>query len=192
MSRRFYAWKDKNCNGVNPEWVELNYQEFKKIMEENKKVSDDEKRWFYKLPGLEEGDDYLVMECTLDAFRKSQSEKQRRTYNSSLKENFDEMYSIISFDLILTDKSNEEYTLHEIIPDESVNVAEEVLQNARISSLYEAISHLDEEDKEFILYWLSSKFKGITDVDFYKQLNISKKTFRYRFSKICNELKKFF
>ena len=28
MSSQFYVWKDRNCNGIDPEWVQLTGREY--------------------------------------------------------------------------------------------------------------------------------------------------------------------
>ena len=192
MSKKFYAWKNRDCQGINPEWIELTGKQFAEICSANKDLPDEEKRWFYKLPGLEEGDDYLVFECTKEQYIESQNEKDRRCYQSDLKADFFESYDMLSFDFVYTDDSGEEYTLHDIVEDSRVNVVDTAFNNYFANSLYEAISCLNQEDKEFILYWIDKKRKGVSDMKIADSLGLTFKGFRYRFSKICKELKNFF
>ena len=33
--KKYFIWKDANCNGINPEWLEITGQEFRKLKKEN-------------------------------------------------------------------------------------------------------------------------------------------------------------
>ena len=187
MSKKFYAWKNRDCQGINPEWIELTGTQFVEICKANKALPDEEKRWFYKLPGLEEGDDYLVLECTHQEYLKSQVEKEQRAYKIDIWD----MYQVLSFDFVYTDDSDEEYTLHDIVEDSRVNVEDTAFDNYFTNSLYEAISFLNQEDKEFILYWIEKKKAGLSDDKIADSLNITVDKLRWKNKQVCKELKKF-
>ena len=189
MSKKFYAWKNRDCQGINPEWIELTGKQFAEICNANKALPDEEKRWFYKLPGLEEGDDYLVFECTKEQYIESQNEKDRRCYQSDLKADFFESYDMLSFDFVYTDDSGEEYTLHDIVADSSVNVEDTAVDNYFANLLYEAILFLNQENKDFILYWIKNKKSGLSDDAIAASLRITRDKLRWQYKQVCKELK---
>ena len=184
MSKKYYAWKNRECQGINPEWIELTGKEFVELCKANKDLPDEEKRWFYKLPGLEEGDDYLVFECTKEKYLESQNEKEKRAYKVNLWDEF----NIVSLDYKYTDISGEEYSLGDLVADPSASVEDEYL----IGVLYNAINHLEKSDKEFVLDWIEMKNLGFSDMEAAELFDITFKAFRYRFSQICKLLKNFF
>ena len=187
MSKKFYAWKNRDCNGINPEWIELTGREFVELCKANKNLPDEEKRWFYKLPGFEEGDDYLVLECTHQKYLKSQVEKEKRAYKVEIWD----MYQVLSFDFVYTDDSGEEYTLHDIIEDSRVNVEEQATDDLYINALYEAINKLNQDEKEFILNWIEKKKAGLSDDKIADSLHITRDKLRWMYKQVCSELKNF-
>ena len=192
MSKRFFIWKDEYCNGNNPEQVEISFSEFMKIKTDNKSLPDNKKRWFYKLPGIESGDDYLIMECSYEKYLESQAVANSNLRSRKIKEEFDVNYSICSLDFTYIDESGEEYTLHDIVADSKVNVEEITINNQLISELYHAISFLDEEDKEFILNWINLKSNGKSNSEIADLIGLTRRKLEYKFSCIVSELKNFF
>ncbi len=192
MSKKFYAWKNRDCQGINPEWIELTGKQFAELCNANKSLPDEEKRWFYKLPALEKDDDNIVLECTKEKYLESQSQANITYSKNKGKDLFFQIFSICSFDFVYIDDSGEEYTLHDIVEDSRVNVEETAIENCFTNTLYEAISILNQEDKEFILYWLDKKREGTSDIKIADSLGLTFKAFRYKFSQICKELKNFF
>ena len=184
MSKKYYVWKNRECQGINPEWIELTGKEFVELCKANKDLPDEEKRWFYKLPGLEEGDDYLVLECTKEKYLESQNEKEKRAYKVNLWDEF----NIVSLDYKYTDSSGEEYSLGDMVADPNANVENDYLSGV----LYDAIDQLDISDKEFILYWIKSKKMGMPDENIAQSLGITRNILRYAIETICGKLKMFF
>ena len=68
MAKKFLVWKDKNCNGVNPEWLFLTGDEFYEFIqkEENKG------RHFIKMPPMDKGDDEITIEATKEEYDKAE------------------------------------------------------------------------------------------------------------------------
>ncbi len=184
MSKKYYAWKNRECQGINPEWIELTGKEFVELCKANKDLPDEEKRWFYKLPGLEEGDDYLIMECTYENFMKSEQERLQRHRKTELWECFE----CLSLDYTYSNESGEILTLADVVGDSNVSVETDYLNVV----LYDAIEQLETTDKEFIFYWIKSKKMGMPDENIAQSLGITRNILRYAIETICNKLKRFF
>ena len=184
MSKKYYAWKNRDCQGITPEWIELTGKEFVELCKANKDLPDEEKRWFYKLPGLEEGDDYLVMECTYENFLKSEQERLQRHRKIELWECFE----CLSLDYKYTDNSGEEYTLADIVRDPRVNTEDDYMNLA----LYAAIDLLNDDYRNFILYWIENKKDGLSDDRIAASLNIPRDKLRWMYKQVCDELRKIF
>lgn len=190
MSKKFYAWKNRGCQGINPEWIELTGKQFAEICNANKALPDEEKRWFYKLPALEKEDDSIILECTKERYLESQANVSFMHREREKEDFFFDNYALESFDFVYTDDSGEEYTLHDIVEDSRVNVEDTAIKNYFTNSLYEAISFLNQEDKEFILYWIEKKKAGLSDDKIADSLNITVDKLRWKNKQVCRELKK--
>ena len=187
MSKKFYAWKNRDCQGINPEWIELTGTQFVEICKANKSLPDEQKRWFYKLPGLEKGEDTVFLECSYAEFLKADKERKARERRDVIKSD----YSVVSLDFVYTDDSDEEYTLHDIVEDSRVNVEDTAIENYFTNSLYEAISFFNQEDKVFILYWIEKKKEGLSDEVIAASLKITRDKLRWQYKQVCEELKNF-
>ena len=81
MKKRYFVWKNANCNGVNPEWIELSGKEF---YEFQKKV-ENKTRYFATLAHPELDDVCYVMECTFEDYLKNHKESKRNELMKKLK-----------------------------------------------------------------------------------------------------------
>ena len=188
MSKKYYAWKNRECQGINPEWIELTGKEFVELCKANKDLPDEEKRWFYKLPPLEEGDDYLILECTKKDYLKSQVRANVTYKKKKREEPHKSKYTFCSLDYKYTDNSGEEYTLGELVADSNVNVEDDYLN----LFLYAAIDLLAEDDKQFILNWINKKNEGKSNAEIAESIGTTRRVFEYRFDRVAEELEKLF
>ena len=78
MAKRIFIWKDPKCAGINPEWEEISIFDLIKIKNDFKGNGNSESRYLARVPGVEDGDDYYLFECTHKEFLRSQAEKQKR------------------------------------------------------------------------------------------------------------------
>lgn len=82
-------------------------------------------------------------------------------------------------------------TFHDIIPDEDVDVEEEVMRKIIIADLYKALSGLSEEEQDFINLLYFSNDEDLSEREIARRNNIDQGTLRYRKKKIFMKLKKF-
>lgn len=80
MSNKYFVWKDPNCNGVNPEWIQMTSKLFKAFISEPENA----KRKFIRIPIDPDvrSKGCYVLETTPDGYRKWDADR-RREYRSA-------------------------------------------------------------------------------------------------------------
>ena len=86
MAKRIFIWKNPMCVGVKPEWEEISVFDLIKMKNE---FIGNKSRYLARVPGVEDEDDYYLLECTHKEFLCSQAEKQKRQRKKKDKEDFD-------------------------------------------------------------------------------------------------------
>ena len=150
MSTKYYAWKDGIQSNGKQDWVELTPNEFIEICNNNRRVKQGQRRYFYQLPGLEEGDYYLYLECTYEQYKVSRAEKEMRARRKKEKENLISSglwYATVSLDEIVEDESGEPCALHELIADPDSSFEDNLIMNM---DLYNALNTLSSEERDII------------------------------------------
>ena len=79
MKTKYYAWKDGKKSDGKQDWVELTPNEFIELCNNNRNLNQENRKYFYQLPGLEADDYYLYLECTYEKFLESRAAKDERT-----------------------------------------------------------------------------------------------------------------
>ena len=82
MASKYFVWKDPNCNGVNPEWIQITRNQFNLFVNEPMNI----KRKFIKVPidPDHKSKGYYIMEATLDGFRKWDAERKKAERSSDI------------------------------------------------------------------------------------------------------------
>ena len=120
MANKYYIWKGPNCNGTQPDWIEISGTQFLDLGKDKT-----QKRYFKRIDdGVEDGADVLIMETTYEEYKdwhkKQESKRRKKKRQEPYKPQF------ISLDDLV---SGTEFTYNEVIPDTSENVEDEVLTN---------------------------------------------------------------
>ena len=176
MAKKFLVWKDKNCNGVNPEWLFLTGDEFYEFIqkEENKD------RLFIKMPPIDKGEDEIIIEATKETYDKSEKERKRANYVIQEMMKF-ETVSVYTF----ADKDNAD--LYEKTASDEETVEDVVEKSILIGKLHEAIKTLNEEERKIVrLYYFKD---DATERSVAKQLGISQPALHKKIKKILEKLK---
>ena len=176
MAKQFLVWKDKACNGVNPEWLSLTGKEFYEFIqkEENKG------RFFIKLKSFGDGDDEIIIESTEEQFLMEKS-KQNRSYYLQQQNTGYKTISAFEED----DDELNEYDKNAV--DEK-SIEEVVEQAMLIGKLHEALEMLDEDEIEIVkLYY----FDNETERTVAEKLGVHYMTLHNRKMKILEKLKKY-
>ena len=190
MSTKYYAWKDGKQSYNKQDWVELTPNEFIEICNNNRMVDREQRRFFYQLPGLEEGDDYLYLECTFEQYKVSRAEKQIRTRRRKEKEKMIEKgqwFSTVSFDSPIEDENGETCTLHEMVPDLDSYFECNLIMNI---DLYNALDTLSIDERELIYDLFFDPDRDVSVSELAREKGVSQQTLNYRKLKIFEKIRK--
>lgn len=189
MNTKYYAWKNGKRSEGKQQWVELASNEFIELCNMNRKLKRSERRYFYQLPGIEEGDCYLYLECTYEQFLISRAEKQMRTRRRKEKEEMIEngqWYSVVSLDAPIEDGSDDTYTFHDLIADPDSLFEDRLILSMDIQ---QALKTLTEEEYEIIETLYLSEY-AVSERDLARSMDVPQKTMNNRKKKILSKLKK--
>ena len=187
--KRYFIWKDANCNGIDPEWLEITGSEFYQIVK-----SHPEKRF---IPCWDEDDpesDYFLYEATKSAFNEWKNDKDRFQYRNMV---LQREYTFVSLDELISEDDEEGLTWAEIIPDTSEEdaAAEKAFQkwkNEKIARLKELLKEIDEE--EYGLLWNlilnPIKMDRMTEKAYAEKLGMSQQAVHKRKMKIFSKIRR--
>lgn len=186
MAKRIFIWKNPKCVGVNPEWEEISVFDLIKMKNE---FIGNKSRYLARVPGVEDEDDYYLLECTHKEFLCSQAEKQKRQRKKKDKEDFDKIYEIVSMDLSFESESGENYSLHDLISDESINVEKDAIKKIVCEEIKNIIESLPLEERQIIkLMFYGEEPLSVRAMSM--ALGIPRNTFNERKRKIFIKIKK--
>ncbi len=187
--KRYFIWKDANCNGINPEWLEINGEEFAQLKKDNP-----QRRFIpcYNEDDPEDGDCFLY-EATKKNYNEWNRDQMRYHYRDMV---FHRKYKIVSLDELVSEDDEEGLTWAEIIPDTSEEdaAAEEVFQNwkdEKIARLKELLKGIDEEDYDLLwnLIMNPKKEERMTEKAYAEKLGISQQAVHKRKKKILDRFR---
>lgn len=182
MANKYYIWKDPDCNGTNPDWIEISGTQFYTLG-----IDKTQKRFFRRIDdGAEDGADVLIMETTHEEYKdwhkKQESKRRKKKRQEQYKPQF------ISLDELVSDT---EFTYSEVIPDISVNVEDTVFADIENSMLQAIIKTLTDDEKEVLMIVKKSIEENISERKICEKLGVDQSTFWSRKNKIFKKLKKF-
>lgn len=180
MAKKYYAWKNANCGGNNPEWIEMNGYEFMCF----KRKDENKHRLFVCLDGEHESEQ-IVIEATKEHYLKWRKENSHSKY---LKQ-FEDEAVILSLDQPIEKSDN--CSLEETIADDTNDFVEELLMKELKKELPKAIATLTEKEKQLILLRYFSK-NELTIRDIAERLNIPKSSVHRFIDEAEEKLRKFF
>jgi len=202
MANQFFIWKDAECKGKDPVWIELSGEDFLRFIEQ----PENSHRRFVKEYFDEDNKSlgFYKFEVTEENFRKWDAKRKKNERSEDVlvankkkkylseKENTDERIvnsipTVVSFDAPITD--DEETNFHDIVPDPN-NDFERTEERILLEYLYEISQTLKEKDKRiaFSLYFNNKENKD--DSQIAKELGISKWSICRKNEKIKKILKK--
>ncbi len=188
MANKFFVWKDAECKGVNPVWVELSGEDFYKFINNPKNA----KRRFIKEYFEDDSDmGYYKFEVTEEGYKKWRTlQKQKERSEDVLiannkkhrlldKDEIDEnavraIPCVVSFDAPLTD--DEETTYHDIIPDFDIGYTESE-KKMLLEKIYRIMQTLSIEEQRIIDNLYFNNPKNLSDNEIARQMNIPTTTF---------------
>lgn len=183
MASKYFIWKNPNCKGTNPDWIEISGTQFFALGK-----GKPQKRYFKRIDdGVEDGADVLILETTYEEYKdwhkKQESKRRKKKSQERYKPQF------ISLDELTSDS---EFTYSEVIPDTSVNVEDEVLTNIENAMLREIIASLSDEEKQIVKIVKQAIEKKISERQICREMGIDREEFRYKREKIFKKIQKNF
>lgn len=183
MANKYYIWKDPNCNGTNPNWIEISGTQFYALG--NDKT---QKRYFKRIDdGVEDGADVLIMETTYEEYKKWHKKQESKRRKKKRQEPYKPQF--ISLDDLVSDS---EFTYNDVVPDASVNVEDDVLTNIENAMLREIITSLSDEEKQVLKIVKQAIEKKISERQICREMEIDREEFRYKREKIFKKIQKNF
>lgn len=183
MIKRYFIWKNPECNGMNPEYVEVSGKEFYEKIK-----ADERKRYFKQIDeGVEFGMEVYVMETTYSDYLKWHKEKEKDRRKKKEQDEYQPVFVGLN-DFV----GDSELTYEEVIADENVNVEETVMRDYEIQLLKQYISQLTEEEQEIIRLVLIALEEGISERALCNNLGMQRTTFQSRKYKIFKKIEKSF
>ncbi len=179
MSKQYLIWKDRNCNGINPEWISLTGKEYFEFLhkEENKG------RFFIKIPSLGDGDDTITIETTKEKHDKAEADRKEEARKLEYKKKF------VTFSFDVTDEAND-LMIYELLGNMQDDLEETMEKTILLEKLPKALESLTDKEREIIdLYYFTD---GATEQSVAKKLGIPQQTLNSRKLAILKKLKNFF
>lgn len=181
MAKKYLVWKDRNCNGINPEWIEMTGEEFYAFIskDENKK-----RRFIVLNNRICEDADVIIMEANEEEFLQFQKEYDHAKYLHR----FEKQVSFVSLSEPL--REGEELYYEDIIADETVNVEDDCIRLQRIQLLKTFFMQLTDEEKA-LLHLLYVENHGVKECIVARKIGVPKQSLNIKKIKIRKKLKKF-
>ena len=139
--RMFLVWKDKDCNGINPEWIEMTGKEFYRFTSRPENAG---RRFIVLDDRFNEGADIITIEANEEEYQKWKKEYDHQRYLDKLEL---ERETVSLYDAI---SMYEELSYEDVISDEDVNVEETILRQATNNSFRTVLSQLDEQERKWL------------------------------------------
>ncbi len=189
MKTKYYAWKDGEKKSGKQDWVELTPNEFIMLCNNNRNLDKKERRYFYQLPGLEQGDCYYYLECTYEQFLKSRAEKDERARKRKEEETIKaqgQWYETVSLDAPFEDETGDVCSLHDMIPDPDSCFEDSLILSMDVKN---ALCSLDPDELEIIERLYLSEF-AVSTRKLAQQMDVPVMTLNNRKKKILSKIKK--
>lgn len=182
MKTTYLVWKDRNCKGIDPEWIYLNRREFNTFIN----LPENKNRRFIKLGSSnnDSSDCKLVIEATEVQYKDWLIEKSRNQYIRNRNSEF----TVVSYHALEDD--NDDFYGEEMLEDTEFDTEHECLKIYEVEKLKGALKQLSEEELHMITYLFLSDEKG-TECGYSAITDTPQKTINNRKKQIMKKLRKF-
>ena len=169
MSKQYFVWKDPNCNGINPEWIEMTPKEFYLFRKKPKNRS----RLFVILDdgGCDEAG-VLIMEASKECY-----DAWRKEYRAALrrKKHNDAFGAVIlSLDALLG--TDDDLLCHDVVPADQESVESQVEHQLDLERLRTFLNTLSDEEMEIINALFLCNPDELSEREIARRLGVPQKT----------------
>lgn len=185
MKSIFLVWKDKNCNGENPEWIYMKANEFFEF----KKLPENADRRFVQVGDKKSplDDTVIFIEANEELYKISNAEQSRKSRTAKTKK--DHPLTFISLDALRG--SDEDIDNHQRYSD-SKGDEEYIMGKLQVGEFHEVIKDLTDSERKTLHIILFSYLHHKSERETATYFGIPQKTLNCRKQKIFEKIKKFF
>lgn len=173
MAIKYFAWKYPVRDTSNPDWVELSGYEFFKLV--SSEMGKD--RYFRRIDdGIEDGMDVIVLETTHEGYVRWHNQYENARQKKERLEKYKPLF--VSMDSLVCEES--EFTYHDVIPDESVDVEKTVVHKMLLERLRDILKELSAEEMDTLnlLFFFNEddvSERGLTEGDDRERMKLRRK-----------------
>ena len=184
--KRYFVWKDANCNGKNVEWKEITGTEFYAL-----KRAEPHRRFILWKNEDDPMDDGMLYEATEENYKEWDRERKRKEREDKYVE---EHFTVFSIDDPVGTDDEEGLTWADIIPDtrdedEELERQEEERRSVLVSKMLADIEKLPEDDKNLIFAMFLNPEKNMSEKEYAESLGISQQNVNKRKLKIFKKIR---
>ncbi len=184
--KRYFVWKDANCNGKNVEWKEITGTEFYAL-----KRAEPHRRFILWKNEDDPMDDGMLYEATEENYKEWDRERKRKEREDKYVE---EHFTVFSIDDPVGTNDEEGLTWADIIPDtrdedEELERQEEKRRSVLVSKMLAEIEKLPEDDKNLIFAMFLNPEKNMSEKEYAESLGISQQNVNKRKLKIFKKIR---
>jgi len=184
--KRYFVWKDANCNGKNVEWKEITGTEFYAL-----KRAEPHRRFILWKNEDDPMDDGMLYEATEENYKEWDRERKRKEREDKYVE---EHFTVFSIDDPVGTDDEEGLTWADIIPDtrdedEELERQEEERRSVLVSKMLAEIEKLPEDDKNLIFAMFLNPEKNMSEKEYAESLGISQQNVNKRKLKIFKKIR---
>ena len=184
--KRYFVWKDANCNGKNVEWKEITGTEFYAL-----KRAEPHRRFILWKNEDDPMDDGMLYEATEENYKEWDRERKRKEREEQYVE---EHFTVFSIDDPVGTDDEEGLTWADIIPDtrdedEELERQEEERRSVLVSKMLAEIEKLPEDDKNLIFAMFLNPEKNMSEKEYAESLGISQQNVNKRKLKIFKKIR---
>ena len=184
--KRYFVWKDANCNGKNVEWKEITGTEFYAL-----KRAEPHRRFILWKNEDDPMDDGMLYEATEENYKEWDRERKRKEREDKYVE---EHFTVFSIDDPVGTDDEEGLTWADIIPDtrdedEELERQEEERRSVLVSKMLAKIEKLPEDDKNLIFAMFLNPEKNRSEKEYAESLGISQQNVNKRKLKIFKKIR---
>lgn len=184
--KRYFVWKDANCNGKNVEWKEITGTEFYAL-----KRAEPHRRFILWKNEDDPMDDGMLYEATEENYKEWDRERKRKEREDKYVE---EHFTVFSIDDPVGTDDEEGLTWADIIPDtrdedEELERQEEERRSVLVSKMLAKIEKLPEDDKNLIFAMFLNPEKNMSEKEYAESLGISQQNVNKRKLKIFKKIR---
>lgn len=185
MKKIYLRWKDENCNGINPEWIEMTGKQFLEF----KRRPENKHRKFIECIDEYQDTATVVIEATQESYKKWHCEdvSRRRKIAEAIKTG----YITMSMDEEIHGTDVDEMTLHDVVANETVDVEGEAIKYCEIRRLNEVLAKLSADELELIKEMYLSD-TPLSERAYAERLGISSVAVHKRKTTVLKKIRKYF